>query len=345
MSQASPHAAAAAIPRPRHTSHAQRPVTVALVGAGRRASLYARFALARPDRAKVVAVAEPDGSRRGNLADLFGVPASMRFASFADLAARPGVAEAVINASPVAVHFESSMALLSAGYHLLLEKPVALEMRHVRALAAEVARRRECRTPPCQVVMVRHVLRYEPLYREVKDRIVSGRIGRVTSLRTAQHVAYHRLASLFIRRPRDEAPPAAPLLLDEGCHDLDLLAWLLADHAASPRVAQVASFAASSRNLAARSASLSDVNHARIAASSSRQRVRSAATSSKSSARSSTSSPHSSLGRSSSARRQLHSTSSSWTSVARRSRSVEAAAVVKSTEGSSAASRTRSRIQ
>ena len=57
-------------------------------------------------------------------------------ASYAELANRPKLAEAVINASVDAVHYESSLPLINAGYHLLLEKPIALCEQHVRNLIA-----------------------------------------------------------------------------------------------------------------------------------------------------------------------------------------------------------------
>lgn len=75
---------------------------------------------------KVVAVADPNPVHRKILSDAHGIPADMQFESYTNLAGRPPVAEAVINATRDQLHHPSAIALLSAGgYHMLLEKPIA----------------------------------------------------------------------------------------------------------------------------------------------------------------------------------------------------------------------------
>ena len=66
------------------------PVTLAVLGAGSRGSTYSGFAELFPDRARVVAVAEPREDRRDALADRLKVPVDRRFTDWRDLAARAG---------------------------------------------------------------------------------------------------------------------------------------------------------------------------------------------------------------------------------------------------------------
>lgn len=66
-------------------------------------------------------------------------------------------ADAVIIATPENLHFEPAMMALDAGYHILLEKPVAQSYGECVAIAdkARAARR---------LVSVCHVLRYYPIF-------------------------------------------------------------------------------------------------------------------------------------------------------------------------------------
>src|SRR4051812_23176416 len=101
-----------------------KPVTVAIIGAGHRSVEYARYALKHPDRMKVVAVADPDPVRREKVAQDHAIPAAMQFQSYEHLLARPKLADAAINGTMDRLHYASSVGLLRLGYHLLLEKPI-----------------------------------------------------------------------------------------------------------------------------------------------------------------------------------------------------------------------------
>src|SRR3954452_22827072 len=145
--------------------YADRPLRVAVVGAGPRSVTYTRDALQPGAPMKLVAVADPNAVRRNTLADAHGVPMEHRFASYEDLAARPGLADAVINTTLDTVHYASTLPLLRAGYHVLLEKPIAPTEAEVRELI-DVAREHR------RVVMVCHVLRYEPFYEAIRKLLL-----------------------------------------------------------------------------------------------------------------------------------------------------------------------------
>ena len=126
-----PSIATDARPLPSHPA-ADRPLRVAIVGAGPRSNAYAQFARSGPSHMSVVAVADPNAIRRNTMADAYGVPAAQRFATFEDLAAHPEVADAVFNTTLDTVHYPSTIALLAAGFHVLLEKPIAPSARSRR---------------------------------------------------------------------------------------------------------------------------------------------------------------------------------------------------------------------
>lgn len=181
---------------------------------------YASYASQHPERMKVVAVAEPRKERRDEVARLHGIPPEMRFASHKEMLARGKAADAVINATMDKEHHPTALPLLRAGYHMLLEKPIAPTEKEVRELigAAMDGGLR---------VMICHELRYTPFYSGIKKAIVAGEIGDIVSMRTAENVSYHHMAVGFIRGKWNKRERANPMLLAKCCHDLDIISWLM----------------------------------------------------------------------------------------------------------------------
>ncbi len=196
------------------------PVSAIIVGAGHRAMLYASYALAHPEALNIVGVADPDPIRRKKAAQQFHIPAEMCFESAQELAARPRLADAVINGTMDTQHVPTAIPLLRAGYDMLLEKPFAVnetEMWDLVRTARETGRR----------VMICHVLRYAPFYAQIKERLMHGEIGDIISIQCTEHVSYHHLAVSYIRgKWGNEEACGASMLLAKCCHDMDLIIWL-----------------------------------------------------------------------------------------------------------------------
>src|SRR5439155_446901 len=103
-----------------------RPVELVMVGAGNRGYLaYGAFAERNPGEAKFVAVVEPDDARRDRFAAAHRIPHERRFRAWEEIAGRPPLAPGLINATLERTHRASTLALLAAGYEMLLEKPIA----------------------------------------------------------------------------------------------------------------------------------------------------------------------------------------------------------------------------
>jgi 1,5-anhydro-D-fructose reductase (1,5-anhydro-D-mannitol-forming) len=81
------------------------------------------------------------------------------------------VADAVLVLAPVSFHHEVALAALSAGQHVLIEKPFAISVRAGRAIEAEAERRG-------LVAGVAENLRYEVSTRAVGWVVAEGLIGR-----------------------------------------------------------------------------------------------------------------------------------------------------------------------
>lgn len=79
---------------------------------------------------------------------------------------------AVVIAAPAELHYELSKAAISAGKHVYVEKPLALDVGQAESLCALADK--------CQVgLMVGHLLQYHPAFLKLKDLVREGKLGRI----------------------------------------------------------------------------------------------------------------------------------------------------------------------
>jgi myo-inositol 2-dehydrogenase/D-chiro-inositol 1-dehydrogenase len=125
---------------------------------------------------------------------------------------------------PSHLHYEGSRAVLEAGKHLLLEKPMALELAHCDALI-DLARGRG------KKLAIGHELRLSSLWGKVKEMVAGGAVGE----------PLYVLVELW-RRPyrqgaqgwRYDLSRVGSWILEEPIHFFDLARWYLAS-AGDPR--------------------------------------------------------------------------------------------------------------
>jgi predicted dehydrogenase len=203
-----------------HPPHPSQPVTLAVIGAGARGNDYANWALGNPDRARVVAVAEPIDVRREAFAERHGIPPEAVFRSWEELAAADRLADAAIVATQDADHLAPAVTLARHGYHLLLEKPLAPTEEECRELVHEVQR-------TGVMFAVCHVLRYTAYTRLLKEVIDSGRIGKIMSVQHLEPVGYWHQAHSFVRGNWRRTDESSFMLLAKSCHDFDWLRYVV----------------------------------------------------------------------------------------------------------------------
>ena len=196
------------------------PVSIIVVGAGQRGSGYARWALRNPDRATVVAVAEPNGTRRGRLAAEHGIDAGNAAADWRELAERGRFADAVLICTQDRMHVEPAEAFAALGYHILLEKPMAPDEAGCRRIVAAVEE-------AGVMLAVGHVLRYTPYTRAVKEIVDSGELGEIMSVQHLEPVGFWHHAHSYVRGNWRRADLSASMLMAKSCHDLDWLQYIL----------------------------------------------------------------------------------------------------------------------
>lgn len=200
------------------------PTRIAVIGAGAIARSFHLPALARRDDLRPhVIVVDRDLARARALTGEFG------FASAAsDLRDVLGEATGAIVAVPHHLHVPLTHDCLSAGVHVLCEKPLAESAEEVSALGAEAS-------AAGLTLLVNNTRRLYPSARAIRDAIVRGDLGQVTQIDFEEGGAYDWPAAgdgYFGVKAGGRG-----VLFDIGAHVLDLVCWWLGS---MPRVERYA---------------------------------------------------------------------------------------------------------
>ena len=149
------------------------------------------------------AVVDADPQIAASAAGTLGTAA----ATLDEVLADPGI-DAVSIASPAEMHFTHAMAALSAGKHVFVEKPVALDVGEARRLSS-LAR------DSGLVLMVGHLLQYHPVYVKLREMVQAGELGRLL------YVYSNRMSLGKFRREENVLWSFAP-------HDISMILGLFA---------------------------------------------------------------------------------------------------------------------
>ncbi|GAA1006610.1 Gfo/Idh/MocA family oxidoreductase [Nocardiopsis tropica] len=205
---------------------ALQPVRVAVIGMGWMGRVHAQ-AYTRvphhypqgPARPVLVAVADDVPGRAAEFADRFG--AERAYTDWRDVLTDDDI-DAVSVTVPNFLHREIGTAVLEAGKHLWIEKPVGLTADDARAVD-EAARSRDL------VTAVGFNYRNAPAVEAARTMIADGAIGTVTHARFRffSDYAAHPDGALTWRYQR--ARGGNGVLGDLGSHGVDLVRFLLGD--------------------------------------------------------------------------------------------------------------------
>ncbi|MHB9035996.1 MAG: Gfo/Idh/MocA family protein [Armatimonadota bacterium] len=195
-------------------------VTFAVIGYGGRGCTFAALAKKPQFFAQVVAVAEPDPDKRAMAARDCDIPESRVFASASDLLSCEKMSDAVINTTPDRMHIETAIPAMEKGYHLLLEKPMAVTLGDCTSIE-ETQRRTGV------IVCVCHSLRYQTLYATIKQMIESDLIGDVVSLDQIEGVSPVHQSHSYVRGNWGNTSKSTFMLMAKSCHDIDILSYLV----------------------------------------------------------------------------------------------------------------------
>src|SRR5438270_1475251 len=190
-------------------------VGVGVIGVGRMGRRHAENLRSVVPGAELVAVADVDLKAARQLAGDLEIEHA--YGSAEGLLEQKGV-DAIVIASPPKFHLPAIQAAAAAGKHIFCEKPLAVTLAEVDAIAAAVAK-------AGVFLQVGFMRRYDPAYIEAYKRIEAGEIGDPV---------------IFKAIGRDREPPplsffksgSGMLFVDASIHEFDLARWMMKDEVA-----------------------------------------------------------------------------------------------------------------
>ncbi|KAG9482389.1 hypothetical protein GDO78_011202 [Eleutherodactylus coqui] len=206
-------------------------VTVLIVGAGSRGICYTYYALNFPKRMKVVGAVDPRASVKEMLKLMHRIDEDKYFDDWREAAERERFAEAVIIATPDRLHKDPAIAFAKKGYHILLEKPMAVTPED----CCEIVN--ACKENGV-ILAVGHVMRYHPISRRTKELLDSGVIGDIVHIQHMEPIGYWHFAHSYVRGNWRNEEESTFALLAKSCHDIDLICFWMGNR----RCVKVSSF-------------------------------------------------------------------------------------------------------
>lgn len=200
----------------------ESPVRFGIVGFGSFAERAIAPAIKATPGAALVALQKRSLSDARVKAHENGIP--LAFATVEELVAHPDV-DAVYIVSANAAHRAETIAAARAGKHVLLEKPMAVNVREAEEMIDACARHHV-------LLMVAHMIRFSPLARRMREIVRSGVLGKLVSAR-ADFVYDGRLSRR--RWLHDRAIAGGGPVFDVGVHCLDTLRFVLDDEVETVR--------------------------------------------------------------------------------------------------------------
>ncbi|KAM4014990.1 putative oxidoreductase YteT [Anomaloglossus baeobatrachus] len=205
--------------------------TVLIVGAGSRGMCYTYYAVNFPKRMKIVGVADPRSCTKETLKMMHRIDDDKYFDDWREAAKLEKFADAVIIATPDRLHKEPAIAFAKKGYHILLEKPMAVTPED----CCEIVN--ACKENGI-ILAVGHVMRYHPVSRKIRELIDSGVIGDIVHIQHMEPIGYWHFAHSYVRGNWRNEEESTFSLLAKSCHDIDLISYWMGDR----RCVKVSSF-------------------------------------------------------------------------------------------------------
>jgi len=187
---------------------AKQEVKLGIIGAGFMGTLYSRI-YHEMAGVRVVGVLDIDAQRAKSLADKVGAKAYIG-EDYARMINTQPESDAVIIATPEHAHVEPALAVIQAGKHIFIDKPLATSTKDALMILDALEGKD-------LISMIGYSLRFEPRYAAVKEAVERGDVGEVI------HFVARRNMPLSTLK-RIEARVESPFWV--GVHDIDMMRWI-----------------------------------------------------------------------------------------------------------------------
>ncbi len=187
-----------------------RVLRLGAIGLGRAFASMAPSLIEHP-RVKLVAAVDPNEAARRHCARDFGASVyADAEALFTDTRI-----DAVYIATPHELHVPQTLRALESGKHVLLEKPMAMNLRDCQRLV-DASERDGLR------LVVGHSHGFDAPFREAARLIASGRFGPIRMVNALNYTNWIYRP----RRPEELAPSSAGVALNQASHQIDVVRLL-----------------------------------------------------------------------------------------------------------------------
>ena len=191
----------------------QQSLRIGIAGLGRLGIRHAQ-ALAQQTRGcTLVAACSPLAQERDWATQQLGLKHT--YESLEQMLAHPGL-DAVVLVTPTSLHADQTIAVLQAGKHVFVEKPLALNVPDCERVL-QVAQKH-----PNQIAMVGFVRRFDASYMNAYASVAAGEIGKPFLVRS-QTCDQNDTEGFFVRF----AETSGGIFMDCSVHDIDLARWML----------------------------------------------------------------------------------------------------------------------
>jgi predicted dehydrogenase len=168
-------------------------------------------AMQRGKYSEITAIASRDPGRAKKAAKKLGIPRA--YGSYEELLADQEIA-AVYIPLPNHLHVEWTIKSLEAGKHVLVEKPLGMNLKEVERLLERI------KSFPKLKVMEAFMYRFHPQWKKVRE-LIDGRIGNLRWIHST--FSYYNVNPMDIRNQADIGGGG---LLDIGCYCISLSRFL-----------------------------------------------------------------------------------------------------------------------
>lgn len=195
--------------------------TLAIVGCGKVAAKHARAVRESGSRLRLQALVDSSVERAEAFADKNRIKGDTKpnlYDSLDDLLAAEPI-DIIAITTPSGSHYTLGRQALLAGSHILMEKPMTLNLAESRELAALAEKHN-------RLIVMGHIYRYFPLVRDLEADLASGVYGRILSgvvtVRWGHDQAYYDSGAW-----RGTWAADGGVLMNQTIHALDLMCWLM----------------------------------------------------------------------------------------------------------------------